>query len=121
MCPPPCSCATEMKRMPASGKRSSASMYADPTIPNTSFTPCATSVSTNASDGVIVWRPDTAIFFCSDIVFIASPHHACRRDVRIPERLRDRLAGHLAERDIEAVLEMGVVGERLLPALVGER
>ena len=25
MCPPPCSCATEMKRMPASGNRSSAS------------------------------------------------------------------------------------------------
>ena len=34
-------------------------MYAEPTMPNTFFTPCATSVSTNASDGVIFWRPVT--------------------------------------------------------------
>ena len=46
-------------------------MYAEPTMPNTSVTPCATSVSTNASDGVIFWRPVTAMFFCSVIVFIA--------------------------------------------------
>ena len=32
-------------------------MYAEPTMPNTSLTPCATSVSTNASDGVIFCRP----------------------------------------------------------------
>src|SRR5688572_5679332 len=42
-----------MKRMPAAGKRSSASIYAEPTIPNTSVTPCATIVSTNASLGVM--------------------------------------------------------------------
>ncbi len=60
MWPPPCSCATEMKRMPASGNRSSASMYAEPTMPKTSLTPWATSVSTNASDGVIFCLPVTA-------------------------------------------------------------
>ena len=45
-------------------------MYAEPTMPKTSFTPCATSVSTNASDGVIVWRPCTARFLDSVIVFM---------------------------------------------------
>src|SRR6185437_806353 len=39
--------------MPAAGKMSSASMHAEPTMPNTSLTPFATSVSTNASEGVI--------------------------------------------------------------------
>ena len=34
-------------------------MYAEPTIPNTSVTPCATSVSTNASEGVIFCLPAT--------------------------------------------------------------
>ena len=34
-------------------------MYAEPTMPNTSVTPRDTSVSTNASDGVIFWRPVT--------------------------------------------------------------
>ena len=53
-CAAACSCATEMKRMPASGNRSRASMNADPTSPNTSVTPSATSVSTSASEGVIV-------------------------------------------------------------------
>src|SRR6266700_3335403 len=110
-----------MKRMPARGKRSSASMYAEPTMPNTSVTPCATSVSTNASAGVIFWRPDTAMFFCSVIVFIASPDHTLRRDIRIIERRGHRLTRHLAEGDVEAVLEMHVVGERLLPALVRDR
>ncbi len=51
-------------------------MYAEPTIPNTSFTPCATSVSTNASDGVIFCRPVTARFFCSVIVFMRLPRFA---------------------------------------------
>jgi hypothetical protein len=35
------------------GNRSWASMYAEPTIPKTSLTPLATSVSTNASEGVM--------------------------------------------------------------------
>ena len=42
-----------MKRIPASGKRSSASMKAEPTIPNTSVTPWDTRVSTKASLPVI--------------------------------------------------------------------
>src|SRR5437016_4797871 len=62
-----------MKRMPASGKRSSASIYAEPTMPNTSFTPCATSVSTNASDGVIFCLPTTASVLASVMVFMAIP------------------------------------------------
>ena len=45
-------------------------MYAEPTIPKTSLTPFATSVSTNASDGVIVWRPVTTMRLCSVIVFM---------------------------------------------------
>ena len=36
-------------------------MYAEPTMPNTSLTPCATSVSTNASDGVIFCLPVTGV------------------------------------------------------------
>ncbi len=59
MCAAPCSCTVGMKRMPAAGNRSRASMYAEPTMPKTSVTPCATSVSTNASDGVMRMRPDT--------------------------------------------------------------
>ena len=59
-----------MKRMPASGNRSSASMYAEPTMPNTSFTPLATSVSTNASDGVIFCLPVTTRRPASVIVFM---------------------------------------------------
>ena len=46
-------------------------MYAEPTMPKTLVTPCATSVSTNASDGVIFWRPRTARFFDSVIVFMS--------------------------------------------------
>ena len=49
-----CSCWTETNLIPASGNRSSASINAEPTIPNTSVTPCDTSVSTNASDAVIL-------------------------------------------------------------------
>src|SRR5450432_741902 len=147
MCPPPCSCATEMKRMPASGNRSSASMYAEPTMPNTSVTPCATSVSTKASEGVIVWRPVTtarapalaARFLLSVMVFISAPGIQVRFrrsrsiakerlvqyrvgfDVGKPERIGDRPARDLAERDVQAVLQMRVVHQGLFPALVGER
>src|SRR5215831_19647151 len=39
--------------MPAAGKRSSASIDAEPTMPKMSVTPCARSVSTNASLHVI--------------------------------------------------------------------
>src|SRR6266536_551716 len=60
MCPAPCSCTVGMNRMPAAGNRSSASMYADPTMPNTSVTPCATSVSTNASEAVMRVTPVVA-------------------------------------------------------------
>src|SRR6185312_8428550 len=55
----PCSCATGMKRIPAAGKMSSASMYAEPTMPKMSVTPCATIVSTRASEGVIFTFPRT--------------------------------------------------------------
>src|SRR5207302_1659899 len=64
----PCSCTVGTKRMPAAGKRSSASMYAEPTMPNTSVTPCATSVSTNASEGVMRVRPETTMRFTSAIL-----------------------------------------------------
>src|SRR5690242_1006038 len=154
MWPPPCSCATEMKRMPAAGKRSSASMYAEPTMPKTFLTPCATSVSTNASDGVIVWRPWTARFLDSVIVFIVCVSvesnllfcgslRAARRatfaanvrpvaDVvesgnerrgirpRVTLRLGDRRARHLAERDVQSLQQVRIVGERALPSLVGD-
>jgi hypothetical protein len=39
--------------MPAGAKMSIASMKAEPMMPNMVSTPCATSVSTKASDGVI--------------------------------------------------------------------
>src|SRR6267378_5029485 len=61
----PCSCTVGTKRMPAAGNRSSASMYAEPTMPNTSLTPCATRVSTNASEGVMRVRPETTMRFTS--------------------------------------------------------
>src|SRR5215470_5823812 len=140
MCPAPCSCATEMKRMPASGNRSSASMYAEPTIPNTSFTPCATSVSTKASDGVIFCLPVTARRLASVIVFMEISarmlscgvvpglrfarlglHHGFGRNVFVTQSLGNRLAGDFARGDVEAVLEMRVVGQRLLPAFARQR
>src|SRR5947209_7104649 len=151
MCPPPCSCATEMKRMPASGNRSSASIYAEPTMPNTSVTPCATRVSTKASDGVMVLRPVTtarlpalaARFLLSVIVFISAPgkrlwrnagspavdslrfgelvQHRLWLEVFVAKRVGDRLAGDLAEGDVQSILQMRIVGKRLFPALVGKR
>ncbi len=42
-------------------------------MPKTSFTPCATSVSTKASEGVIFCLPVTARFFWSVIVFMGIP------------------------------------------------
>src|SRR5512141_1022816 len=71
MCAAPCSCATGMKRMPAAGKMSSASMYAEPTMPKTSVTPCETSVSTNASDAVIRCLPCTTMRAASTGLFMA--------------------------------------------------
>src|SRR5450432_480455 len=151
MCPPPCSWATEMKRITASGNRSSASMYAEPTMPNTSVTPCATSVSTKASDGVMVCLPVTtarspalaARFLLSVMVFMLPPRsrfgagapardscpapaknsmqHGLRLDVVVAERIGDRLAGHLAERHVQSVFKVRIVGERFFPALVGKR
>src|SRR2546427_7613726 len=139
MWPAPCSCATEMKRMPARGKRSSASMYAEPTMPNTSVTPRATSVSTKASDGVIFCLPATTVrpdrFWVSVMVFIGISYNDIdngrslmqtlgerlrRLDIRVAERVGDRLAGDFAERDVETVPQVRVVCQRLLPALVGE-
>src|SRR5690349_17233626 len=79
MCAAFCSWATLKRRMPAPGKRSSASMYAEPTMPNTSLTLCETSVSTNASDGVIRNLPvgaglaDAERFFASVMKFMGSP------------------------------------------------
>src|SRR6185312_2773490 len=115
-------------------------------MPKTSLTPLATSVSTNASDGVIFCLPVTARFFWSVMVFIGSSfqrgnetprvtlcallfprprgalaHHLRRIDVRIAERFGDGLARHLAECDVEPVLQVRIVGERLLPALVRDR
>src|SRR4051794_24753033 len=112
--------------MPATGNRSSASMYADPTMPNTSFTPCASSVSTNASEGVIRSLPARARFEVSVIVFMrgilqrigfscgrgAALRHGGRSvyirrlDERVAERLRDRTTGHLAERDVQTVAQV---------------
>ena len=45
-------------------------MYADPTMPNTSVTPLATSVSTKASEGVIFCFPVTTSRPASVIVFM---------------------------------------------------
>jgi hypothetical protein len=59
-----------MKRMPAAGKMSSASMYAEPTMPKISVTPCDTSVSTKASDAVIFCLPWTTIRAASVALFI---------------------------------------------------
>jgi hypothetical protein len=75
MCAAFCSCATLTSRMPAPGKRSRASMYAEPTMPNTSFTLCATRVSTKASDGVMRTFPPAGLvvavrFFASVMMFM---------------------------------------------------
>ncbi len=59
MCPAPCSCTTGTSRIPAGAKMSMASMNADPMIPKMSLTSFATSVSTNASEGVIFCTPST--------------------------------------------------------------
>src|SRR4051812_27203361 len=76
MCAAFCSCATETNRIPASGKRSCASMYADPTMPNVSLTPCASSVSMKASLGVILTlAPATAVlgmFLLSTMMFMGN-------------------------------------------------
>src|SRR5438445_10757533 len=58
--------------MPDAGKISSASISADPTIPNTSVTSLATKVSTNASLGVILVFPDTAVRLISDLLLIVA-------------------------------------------------
>ena len=47
--------------MPAGAKMSIASMKAEPMMPNIVSTPCATSVSTKASDGVIFCTPLMAV------------------------------------------------------------
>src|ERR1700722_18769799 len=47
--------------------------------------------------------------------------HALRRRVDEPVRRRDRLAGELALVHVEAGAKVGIVLERLHPALVGER
>jgi hypothetical protein len=49
------------------------------------------------------------------------PQHALRRRVGQPMRRRDRLAGDLAVVHVQASAQVGVVLQRLHPALVGER
>src|SRR5690348_14907890 len=49
------------------------------------------------------------------------PDERLRGGVGEAEVVGDRLVRHLAGMDVEAVPEMRVLGERLLPALVGER
>src|SRR5438105_6552689 len=118
-------------------------------MPNTSVTPCATSVSTKASDGVMVLRPVTtarapplaARFLLSVMVFMSAPgngyslvqvfsdtavlgglmHHRVGLEVLVAQRVGDRLAGDLAIGDVQSILQMHVIGERLFPALVGKR
>ena len=53
MCAAVCSWRTGMNSIPASGKRSSMSMKAEPTMPVTCLTPSCSSTSTIASLGVI--------------------------------------------------------------------
>src|SRR5437667_3846208 len=131
MCPAPCSCATEMKRIPASGKRSSASMYAEPTIPKTSVTPCATSVSTSASDGVIFSWPLTTLrialtpwsrmvfmLFLCQVKRARSLQNGARIRIAITERIGHRTACHLAEGDVEPIAQVRIVSERASVTLV---
>src|SRR3712207_3012249 len=87
--------------MPAAGKRSCASMYAEPTMPNVSFTPWATSVSQNASLALILILPvpseALAIFFGSTIRFMESLLGRIRRVVA------GQVGGAYAKRRGEAV------------------
>src|SRR5687768_12258129 len=85
MCTAPCSCATGMKRMPAAGKMSSASMYAEPTIPKMSVTPWATIVSTKASEGVIVTLPETTLRSPRAMSFMGAPCEKRMEKNRISE------------------------------------
>ena len=55
-------------------------MYAEPTMPNTSFTPLATSVSTKASDGVIFCLPVTAAGSSTGLFMGFSLHSVRRRN-----------------------------------------
>src|SRR5687768_17858214 len=85
MCTAPCSCATGMKRMPAAGKMSSASMYAEPTMPKMSVTPCATIVSTKASEGVIFTLPETTVRSPRAMSFMGAPCEKRMEKNRISE------------------------------------
>src|ERR1700727_3162112 len=62
--------------------------------------------------GCIGWRPSASG---------GGAQHALRRRVGEAVRRRDRLAGELAVVHVEAGAKVGVVLERLDPALVGER
>ena len=83
-CAAACSWATGMKRMPASGNRSRASMNADPTNPKTSVTPSATSVSTSASEGVIV------LFAMCSLAVLGVPGNPCQVSRRVAPPLARR-------------------------------
>src|SRR5918998_2324924 len=80
MCAALCSWRTGTKSMPASGNRSSASMKADPTIPDTWSTISATIVSTIASLGVI-------LVFATSPSFYPVTHRAA---VPTPQSLQNR-------------------------------
>src|SRR5689334_7727463 len=57
-------------------------------MPNTSHTPCATSVSTKASEGVIFCLPVTARRLASVMVFMASPRAGMTALIVAQRRLR---------------------------------
>src|SRR4030095_10736668 len=84
-CAEPCSCTVGMKRIPAAGKRSSASMYAETTRPNTFCPPCGTRVSTNASEGVMRCLPVTAMRFTSAISVMGFSFGGCGESLSYPE------------------------------------
>src|SRR5690348_11359463 len=119
MWPPPCSCATEMKRMPAAGKRSSASMYAEPTMPKTFWPPWTARfldsvivfiVCASVELNLIFWgrlRAGRRASFAANVrpaSDVAESGHE-RRGIRprVALRLGHRRARHLAERDVQSL------------------
>ena len=54
-------------------------MYAEPTMPKTSLTPLATSVSTNASEGVIFCLPVTGSGSSTGLFIAFSWHSMAKR------------------------------------------
>ena len=85
-------------------------MYAEPTMPKTSLTPLATSVSTNASDGVIFCLPVTAAGNSTGL-FIAAPCDRLRTRVvksfTAPARWQGRGSRNIAKRAANVYIRRG--------------